>query len=77
MPANRTLRVETLSAAIVHWSFDGWRTVRETATRDTTLGVHVCDLPTRDLGVDDLIELTFYWPEATRWEGVNFQVCIE
>jgi glucoamylase len=77
MPANRTLRVETLSAAVVHWSFDGWRTVRETATRDTTLGVHVCDLPTRDLGVDDLIELTFYWPEATRWEGVNFQVCIE
>jgi glucoamylase len=77
MPANRTLRVETLSAAVVHWSFDGWRTVRDTATRDTTLGVHVCDLPTRDLGVDDLIELTFYWPEATRWEGVNFQVCIE
>ena len=42
MPANRTLRVETLAPAVVHWSVDGWRTVHDTATRDTTLGVHVC-----------------------------------
>ena len=49
MPANRTLRVETLAPAVVHWSVDGWRTVHDTATRDTTLGVHVVDLGTRDL----------------------------
>jgi glucoamylase len=77
MPANRTLRVETLTPAVVHWSVDGWRTVHDTATRDTTLGVYVCDLPTRNLCRDDLIDLTFYWPEDQRWEGVNFQVCIE
>jgi glucoamylase len=77
IPVNRALRVETLTPAVVHWTVDGWRTVHDTATRDTTLGVHVCDLPTRDLCRGDLIDLTFYWPEAQRWEGVNFQVCIE
>ena len=46
MPPGRTLRVETLAPAVVHWSVDGWRTVHDTATRDTTLGVHVVDLPT-------------------------------
>jgi glucoamylase len=77
MPANRMLRVETLAPAVVHWSADGWRTVHDIATRDTTLGVHVCDVPTSDLGHEVVIDLTFYWPEPQRWEGVNFQVCIE
>ena len=77
MPADRTLRVETLVPAVVHWSVDGWRTVHDTSTRDTTLGVHVCDLDTRDLRAGDRVQLTFYWPEAKRWEGVDFLVCID
>jgi glucoamylase len=77
MPANRTLRVETLAPAVVHWSVDGWRAVEDTATRDTTLGVHVCDLGTRALRRGDCVQFTFYWPEAERWEGIDFWVCIE
>ena len=77
MPANRTLRVETLAPAIVHWSIDDWRTVPDTSTRDTTLGVHVCDLDTSDLRRGDRVHLTFYWPEADRWEGVDYLICIE
>jgi glucoamylase len=77
MPADRTLRVETLAPAVVHWSVDEWRTVHDTSTRDTTLGVHVCDLGTGDLRDGDRIHFTFYWPEVDRWEGVDFLVCIE
>ena len=77
MPAGRTLRVETLAPAVVHWSVDGWRTVHDTATRDTTLGVHVVDVPTTRLRRGDRVDLTFYWPEVDRWEGVDFFVCIE
>jgi glucoamylase len=77
MPARRTLRVETLVKAIVHWSVDGWRTVRDTATDDTTLGVHVVDLPTMRLRRGDRVDLTFYWPEVNRWEGTDFVVCVE
>jgi glucoamylase len=76
MPADRTLRVETLAPAVVHWSVDGWRTVHDTPTRDTTLGVHVSDLEIRDLRPGDRVDFTFYWPEAERWEGVDFVVCI-
>jgi glucoamylase len=77
MPAGRTLRVETLAPAVVHWSVDDWRTVHDSPTHDMTLGVHVSDLDTRDLGRGDRIHFTFYWPEGDRWEGVDFLVCIE
>jgi glucoamylase len=71
------LRIETLAPAVVHWSADGWRTVHDDATRDTTLGVHVVDLPARCLPPATVIDFTFYWPEAARWEGVDYQVCVE
>ena len=77
MPPGRILRVETLAPAVVHWSVDGWRTVHDTPTRDTTLGVHVADLQTLDLRIGDRVDLTFYWPEADRWEGTDFVVCVE
>jgi glucoamylase len=77
IPPGRTLRVETLQPALVHWSVDGWRTVHDEPTRDTTLGVHLVDLPTLRLSRDDRVDFTFYWPEADRWEGIDYQVCIE
>jgi glucoamylase len=77
MPAGRTLRIESLAPAVVHWSLDGWRTVHDTPTRDTTLGVHVVDLETRQLGLGQRVDLTFYWPGDGRWEGVDFLICVE
>ena len=77
MPERRILRVETLAPALVHWSGDNWRTVRDSPTRDTTLGVHVADLETLSLRIGDRVELTFYWPDADRWEGVDFVICVE
>jgi glucoamylase len=77
MQAGRNLRVELLAPAVVHWSIDGWRTVHDTPTRDTTLGVYFADLETTDLRVDDGVEMTFYWPSADRWEGVDFVICVE
>ena len=73
--ATRQLRVETLAKAVVHWSMDGWRTVR--GTHDTTLGVHLADLPTTRLRRGDRLDFTFYWPEVDRWEGTDFLVCVE
>jgi glucoamylase len=36
----------------------------------------VSDLEIRDLRPGDRVDFTFYWPEAERWEGVDFVVCI-
>ena len=77
MPARRILRIETLAPAVVHWSVDKWGTVRDSATRDTTLGVHVADLETLELCVGDRVDLTFYWPDVDRWEGADFVVFVD
>jgi glucoamylase len=77
MPPDRILRVETRAPAVVHWSVDGWRTVHDTPTRDTTLGVHVADLQTLELRIGDRVDLTFNWIEADRWEGIDFVVWVE
>ncbi len=74
LPTGKTLRVETLAPAIVHWSCDDWQTVHDTATRETGLGVHVADLPTAALAAGATLRFTLCWPEADRWEGVDFAV---
>jgi glucoamylase len=77
MPPGAVLRIETRATAIVHWSGDGWETTHDDPTHDTTLGVHVVDLPTTRLPAGARVALTFYWPEVCRWEGVDFEVCVE
>jgi glucoamylase len=77
MPPGRTLRIETLTPAVVHWSFDGWRTIQDVPTSDTTLGVHVADLEMPCLAVGERVDFTLYWPEARRWEGADFVVWVE
>lgn len=77
MPAGRTLRLEVLAPAVVHWSTDAWRHAVDTPTRDTDLGVHVADLPTSSLTTGARIDFTLVWPQAGRWEGTDFAVLVE
>jgi len=77
MPPGRILRIETLAAAIVHWSVDDWVTVHDATTIDTTIGVHVADLDTMKMRTGDRVHLTFYWPAVERWEGADFLVFVE
>ena len=61
---------------MVHWSADGWRTARDDATVDSGLGVHHADLPTSEVGPGSSVSFTFYWPGASRWEGVDVSVAV-
>ncbi|MGH8745087.1 MAG: hypothetical protein ACREUK_01185, partial [Burkholderiales bacterium] len=72
--AGRMLRIELLAQATVRWSDDDWRTVRDTATQDTGLGVHKVDLPTGRLVPGAVVRFTFFWHQAARWEGVDFEI---
>ncbi len=74
--AGQNLRVETLSCASLHWSFDGWQTAQDTQTRDTGLGIHIVDLNTEHLERGQQIDFTFYWVEAGKWEGVDYHVVV-
>jgi glucoamylase len=77
MPCGKTLRVALPAPARVHWSNDGWKTAGDTPTRDTQLGLHVADLPTDKVLVDQPVQFTFRWEADGRWEGVDYTVMIE
>ncbi len=76
MPAGKVLRIETLAPAVVHWSADNWATATDVRTTATGLGVHVADLPTSKFTDGQSVQFTFFWPDADKWEGVNFTVAI-
>src|SRR5256712_8057838 len=72
----KILRIEVLAPATVHWSDDNWRTATDCKTVDTGLGIHYADLPTSGLSPASNILFTFFWPDANKWEGTNFQVTV-
>jgi glucoamylase len=77
IPEKRILRVETLSSAIVHWSPDGWRTVYDSHTRDSGLGVHIADIPSERYSSGTTLNFTFFWTSVQRWEGTDFEVNVK
>ena len=77
IPCGKTLRLDLLSPAMVHWSFDGWQTAQDSSTWDTGLGVYVVDLPTEKLTVGRQIVFTFYWLKENSWHGSDFSVTVE
>ncbi len=75
MPAGRTLRLEVMAPARARYTLDGWATWMDLDARDTTLGVWVADIPGSDRLVPGAaVDFTFWWPDAGRWEGVDFRV---
>lgn len=76
-PPGKTLRLEVLAPAKVHWSVDNWHTTHDAETRDTGLGVYVVDLPADSLPAGTTVLFTFYWLKAERWEGVNFAIHVD
>jgi len=74
LPERKTLRIETLVPAQLRWSGDQWRTFSEETSHDTGLGVHVIDLSSEKLPAGGNLQFTFYWPDAERWEGKNFEI---
>ena len=76
IPHGRDLRIEVLAPATIHWSGDNWKTVTDSKTVDTGLGVHYADLETRGLSLGKSISFTLFWPEANKWEGTDFEVTV-
>jgi glucoamylase len=76
MPRGKKLRIVLPAPALVHWSFDGWRTTQDTSTRDP-LGVYVADLLSNSLAQGREIVFTFYWLQEQRWEGMDYTVVVE
>jgi glucoamylase len=76
VPAGKTLRIETIRPAVIHWSIDGWITTQDGATHDVGIGIHIVDLPIETLVKEQNVVFTVYWPADDRWQGENFVVRI-
>jgi glucoamylase len=77
MPCGKILRVVLRAPALVHWSVDAWQTARDTATRDSGLGMHYADLSTEQVKVGAQVIFTFRWMDEGRWEGSDYTVTVE
>jgi glucoamylase len=75
-PPNRILRIEIGAAVVVHWTLDEWRTIHDTPSRDSGLGMHFVDIPTAECTAGSAVVFTFFWPEARRWEGVDYRITV-
>ena len=77
MSKGSILRIEVLSPAKVHWGIDGWQNIREDETRETGVGIFLVDLPVSTIPEGGVIDFTFYWHGAEKWEGTDFRVTVE
>ncbi|MBU6457481.1 MAG: glucan 1,4-alpha-glucosidase [Bradyrhizobium sp.] len=74
--AGRTLRLEFLEPAQVHWSIDNWKTVLDSPAVATGLGTYIFDLPDGALSGEGTVRFTMFWRQQNRWEGTNFEVAV-
>lgn len=73
--ADKILRIEVLTAAVVHWTADNWETKNDIDTKDTKVGMHLADIDFRKKESSE-IKFTFFWKDACHWEGKDFMVKI-
>jgi glucoamylase len=76
MSPGKSLRIETLAAAVVRWTDDEWKTSHDGKSHEAFLGLHLFDLATESLTDGRQIQFTFYWPKPGNWENKNFVVRI-
>ena len=69
------LRIIVAAKATIVWSVDHWATTNKSDTMGSSgLDLWFADFPTESLPVGSVLEFTFFWIEAQRWEGRNWQV---
>src|ERR1700692_2543695 len=74
LPCGKRLRLLLMEPAMVHWSFDNWQTLQDSDSDESGWNLQHVDLPTETLAVGRQIIFTFFWKNAGRWEGRDFQV---
>lgn len=71
--AGATLRILDPTRFRLRWSLGDWRSSTDSASVTTALGIHSVDIVVPE-GQRAPVRFTFFWPEAGRWEGTDFQV---
>jgi glucoamylase len=77
LPRGKKLRILLMDAARVHWSFDNWQTAQDSDSQQSGWNLQHVDLATEALATGQQIAFTFFWKNAARWEGKNYQIVVE
>jgi glucoamylase len=75
VPAGGLLRVQASSSFVLHWSNDEWKTVHDTTSTPTGVGIEFADIQVARTQTAPVL-FTFYWPQDSNWEGQNFAVAV-
>ena len=69
-----TLRLQAPRSFRLHWSHDDWKTVKDTQSVTTSLGVEYVDIDMPSSST--AVVFTFFWDEDNKWEGRDYKVLI-
>ena len=70
-----TLRIMGPAPFRLHWSRDGWQTIKDTDSSSTAMEIEFADIPVlpSDRGP---LRFTFLWKATGNWEGRNYEVAV-
>jgi glucoamylase len=74
VPAGKRLRIELPAAALVRWTMDGWRSMTDSGTQNSGVGMHYVELDVAAAAPGTNVVFTFLWMSGQRWHGTNYQV---
>jgi glucoamylase len=69
------LRIQVPASFQLRWSADEWKTVKDTSSSVTALGVEFADIPIA-ASQRAPIRFTFFWTTSNSWEGRDFLVSV-
>ena len=77
MSQGKILRIIVAVDATIVWSANDWASTNKAdMTNNGALNLWFADLPTENCPGGLVIEFTFFWKEAQRWEGRNYSVAV-
>jgi glucoamylase len=73
--AGQVLRIQAPQAFRLHWTNDGWVSTSDTPSTSTGIGIEFADVAIPG-NQSAPVQFTFLWTGGNRWEGRNYEVCI-
>ncbi len=70
-----TLRIQAPEAFRLRWTRDEWRSVNDTGSTTTALGIEFVDIPIT-FTQQAPIRFTFFWVKPQRWEGRDYTLAV-
>ena len=69
------LRIQAGAPFLLHWTRDDWGTTEDSRSTPTPLGIEYLDIALLP-EPGGRIRFTFFWTDAGRWEGKDFEVAV-